>query len=43
MIYYPIDRNDDGLLVYETKFDAAYDSIDLHSVMEIPNKRIKEK
>ncbi|WP_308609520.1 hypothetical protein [uncultured Eubacterium sp.] len=43
VIYYPIDRNDDGLLVYETKFDAAYDSIDLHSVMEIPNKRIKEK
>lgn len=41
-IFYAIDVNPKGLLVYDVSFNEAYDSIDEHSIKQIESSKIKE-
>lgn len=41
-IYYAIDRNDNGLLMYEVNYDLMLDFIDEHNIKEIEAGKIKE-
>lgn len=39
-IFYAIDLNPKGLLMYDISFNEAYDSIDEHSIAQISNNKI---
>lgn len=41
-IFYPIDLNPKGLLVYEVPFDEGYNLIEEHAITQISNSNIKK-